>query len=281
MNKKLIVANWKNHPDTLAEAEGILEFANDYLDSFLSAEALAKEEGDKKEFSLVFCPPFVFIEKVAKILKMSHLEHQAELGAQDIATEDESALTGEVSGRMLKKLGVRYVIVGHSERRWKLGESDEVVNKKVKAALRNELTPIVCVGERTRLSSASQNLGGQTSNWIVFLRQQTEAAFAGLKPDEVSRCIIAYEPVWAISTTPGARPDTPENALKSISVIKETLNTKYLIQNTICLYGGSVNSSNARSFLSKEEIDGVLIGGASVNKEEFVKILEIAINEPN
>jgi len=123
--KKLIVANWKNHPDSIAKAEGILEFVNDYLGSV----------GGEREFSLVFCPPFVFIEKVAKILHLSHLEHEAFLGVQDIAIDDKAALTGEISGPMLKNLGVEYVIIGHSERRWKLGESDEIVNKKLKHAL--------------------------------------------------------------------------------------------------------------------------------------------------
>src|SRR3989344_8737508 len=119
MDKKLIVSNWKNHPDTLAEAEQILDSVDEYLGSLNEAE-----------FSLIFCPPFVFTEEVGKILKTSHLVHQAELGAQDISMDDKTALTGEVSGPMLRKLGVRYVIVGHSERRWKLGETDEIVNKK-------------------------------------------------------------------------------------------------------------------------------------------------------
>ncbi|HXK41102.1 MAG TPA: triose-phosphate isomerase [Candidatus Paceibacterota bacterium] len=260
--KKLIVANWKNHPETLAEAGQILDTVDEYLGSL-----------GEREMSLVFCPPFVFTEEVEKILNTSHLEHQAELGAQDISVDDETALTGDVSGPMLKKLGVRYVIIGHSERRWKLGETDEIVNKKLKAALRNELVPIVCLGERTRLRS----LGGQAHEWKDFLRQQAEATFAGLSSDEAARCLIAYEPVWAISTTPGARPDTPGSALESIGIIKEVLNTKYNIQNTIYyLYGGSVTSSNARDFLGSEGIDGVLVGGASIKRDEFVKILAIA-----
>ena len=174
-------------------------------------------------------------------------------------------MTGEVSGPMLRKLGVRYVIVGHSERRWKLGESDEVVNKKLKAVLRNEMTPIVCVGERTR-----------DEDFKDFLKEQTLNTFAGLMADEVARCIVAYEPVWAISTTLGAMPDTPESALESIEIIRNTLigNWKLEIGNSPkALYGGSITSANVREFLGSEGIDGVLVGGASVNKEEFVKIL--------
>src|SRR3989338_1867184 len=129
MNKKYIVANWKMNPQTWAEAEQILDFVDEYIGSL-----------NEKEFTLVFCAPFVFLEEVAKYLDTSHLAHQAFLGAEDIATEDSGALTGEVSGPMLRKLGVRYVIIGHSERRWKLGESNDIVNKKLKAALRNEMT---------------------------------------------------------------------------------------------------------------------------------------------
>ena len=255
MDKKYIVANWKMQPQSWAEAQEILERTDEYLGTL----------DDRKEFTLVFCAPFVFLEEVAKYLETSHLAHQAFLGAEDIATEDSGALTGEVSGPMLRKLGVRYVIIGHSERRWKLGESDEVVNKKLKAALRNELIPIVCIGERTR-----------DGNFKDFLKNQITATFAGLTPDELGKCIVAYEPVWAISSNPGAKPDTPQNALGSISLIKEALisNFQFPISNYF-LYGGSVNSGNVRSFLAEDEVNGVLIGGASVDKDEFVKILSI------
>src|SRR3989344_1072842 len=260
MTKQLIVANWKNHPDSLAEAVEILDSADKYLGSLSEAE----------RFGLIFCPPFVFTEEVGKILKTSHLEHQAELGAQDISIDDKTALTGEVSGSMLCKLGVGYVIVGHSERRWKLNESNETVNKKLKAVLRNEMVPIVCIGERERDFSAE---GEPASGWKDFIKKQVEATFAGLSADEVTRCIIAYEPVWAISTTPGARSDTPESAAESIFIIKEVLSKTYNLKPKTYLYGGSITSVNAREFLQNNQFDGVLIGGASVNKEEFVKIL--------
>lgn len=250
-------------PTSWAEAEQILNFVNDHLQQ--SSEALAKEE---KEFSLVFCPPFVFLEEVGKILGTSHLAHQAELGAQDIFWEDSGTDTGEISGPMLNKLGVRYVIVGHSERRWKLGESDEVVNKKLKAVLRNEMVPIVCVGERIR-----------DDNFKEFLKEQVAATFAGLSADEIGKCMIAYEPIWAISSNPGARPDTPESALQSIHIIREVLTGNWKLETgnlPKILYGGSVTSKNMADFVSQKEIDGVLVGGASVNKEEFVKILKAA-----
>jgi len=256
MNKKLIVANWKNYPESLAQAQEILEFTNDYLDSL----------DEKKEFSLVFCPPFVFVEEVGKILDTSHLKHNAFLGAQNIAIGDKTALTGEVSGQMLRKLGVEYVIIGHSERRWKLNESDEVVNQKLKSALRNTMVPIVCIGEKTR-----------NADFKRFLENQIFKTFDGLTVDEIGKCIIAYEPVWAISTNPGAKPDTPQSALESMNIIRDFLigNWKLEIGNLPkVLYGGSVNSKNVGDFLKEKDINGVLIGGASVNKEEFVKILK-------
>lgn len=245
--KKYVIANWKMAPASLAESEQILDFVNDYLESI-----------GERELSLVFCPPFIFLEEVGKILRTSHLEHQSELGAQDIFWDDQGADTGEVSGPMLSKLGVEYVIIGHSERRWKLGESDEVVNKKLKAALRNELIPIVCVGERVR-----------DENFKEFIESQISATFAGLSADEIGKCLIAYEPVWAISSNPNSHPDKPEDTLESIAVIKGILG------DVPVLYGGSVTSKNAKDFFSLDQIAGVLVGGASVNKEEFVEILKL------
>ncbi len=255
--KKYIVANWKMNPQSVAEAKDILAYIDEYL----------KNETDR-EYSLVICPPFVFLDDVSKILNTSRLSGQAELGAQDIALADSGAWTGEVSGPMLKRLGVEYVIVGHSERRWNPpaggGESDETVNKKLKTILANNLTPIVCVGEKIR-----------DENFKEFLKEQVSATFNGLSADEIGKCLIAYEPVWAISSNPDAYPDTPESALESISVIQDCLTKSYsLITNPLFLYGGSVTSINVQSFLSLEQISGVLVGGASVKKEEFVQILK-------
>lgn len=279
MNKKYIIANWKNHPDSWAEAEQILDFVNDHLES-RNFSTIRQDLDNQVLPGIVLCPPFVFLEEVGKVLKTSHLEHEAELGAQDIAVEDSSALTGfgvgsralagnsgEVSGSMLQKLDIRYVIVGHSERRWKLGESDETVNKKLKAVLRNGMTPVVCIGEKIR-----------DDNFKEFLREQAEKTFAGLSSDDLGKCMIAYEPVWAISTNPDARPDSPESAIESITVIGETLieNWKLKTENLpLFLYGGSITSKNVADFVGQKEIDGVLVGGASVNKEEFVKILSM------
>ena len=285
--KKYIVANWKNHPDSVAEAEDILVYIDEYL----------KNETDKKERSLIICPPFVFLDDVNKILNTSRLAQQVELGAQDIALSDSGAWTGEVSGPMLKRLGVKYVIVGHSDRRWKISESDEIVNKKLKTILANEITPIVCVGERER-----------NAEFKNFLKNQIEATFAGLSAGEIGKCLIAYEPVWAISR-PAAdiarsrvdvehgvepqrqtrsrddqrsaednigtgTPDTPESVLESIAIIQDVLNSKFVIRNSKFLYGGSVTASNVKDFLSLNQIAGVIVGGASIQKEEFIQILK-------
>ena len=230
-------------PKTLAEAEEILEYINEYLESL----------GETKEFSLVFCPPFVFLEEVGKILATSHLEHEASLGAQDMAEN-------------LKKINVRYVIVGHSDRRWGLGESDKIVNEKLKLVLQNEMIPVVCLGERTR-----------EGDYKSFLENQTLKTFDGLLADDIGKCIIAYEPVWAISTELNAKPDTPESAIESIKIIRDFLisDRRLAIGDLRILYGGSVNSQNIRDFIIHDEISGVLVGGASVDKEEFVKILEV------
>lgn len=249
MPKKYIIANWKMNPQSVAEAEGILAYIDEHLN----------QDTHHAEQSLVICPPFVFLEDISRMLKTSHLAQYAELGAQDIALADSGAWTGEVSGPMLRRLGVSHVIIGHSERRWKIGESDEVVNKKLKTALKNELTPIVCIGEKER-----------DIEFKEFLKQQIEATFAGLSDDERGKCLVAYEPVWAISSTPGARPDKPEETLEAVAVIKEALGP-----DTLVLYGGSINAANAKDFLSLDQISGVLVGSASVKKEEFVQILKV------
>ena len=250
--KKYIIANWKMNPDSWAEAEQILDSISEYF-----------RTASDQEQSLVVCPPFVFVEEVSKLLQTSSLGQHVELGGQVIALTDQGSLTGEISGTMLTKLGTRYVIIGHSERRWKLGEGNEVVNQKLKAALQSELVPIVCVGERER-----------DENYKEFLKQQIEATFADLSADDVAKCLVAYEPVWAISSNPNAQPDTPESTLESVAVIKDFLNTKHKIQDTRILYGGSVKAQNAKDFLSLDELSGVLVGGASLRKEEFVQILK-------
>ena len=248
--KKIIIANWKMNPGTLSEAEDLLNFIDETAGDFQGL--------------LVICPPFVYLEDIGRLLKTSRLSKYTELGAQDTAPAEAGAWTGEVSGRMLKRLGARYVIVGHSERRWKIGESDEVTNKKLKTTLANELTAVVCLGEKIHDRSAKD-----------FLKQQTATTFDGLSVDEISKCLIAYEPFWAVSSNRNSAPDTPESALEAINCIRDSLDSKFSASAAGFLYGGSVDSSNASDFLSKQEISGVLVGGASLDRQEFVKILKI------
>lgn len=250
MSQKLVVANWKMNPASLADAEDLLSRIDEWY------QGLA----ERREPSLVICPPFLFIEEVAGMLRTGHLEHIAELGAQNIAALDEGAQTGEVSGTQLERLGVRYCIVGHSERRWKLGEDDTTVNAKLHRALEHGLMPIVCVGERTR-----------DEGWEETLRRQVEATYAGLGA-QAHRTLVAYEPVWAISTNPGARPDSPESASVSIKRIHDILGSE-----VPCLYGGSVSGDNAASFLERSDIAGVLVGGASLRPDDFTRILEASL----
>lgn len=250
--KKYIISNWKMLPKTTAEAREILSRADAFL------EGLA----DRIEPSLIYCPPFVFLDEVQAMLEQSHMLHDAELGAQDIAATDEGAMTGEVSGPQLNASGVRYVIVGHSERRWKLGEENAVVNEKLKAVLRNGLVPIVCVGEKTR-----------EGDWKGWLSAQLRATFKDIEAADVRRVLVAYEPVWAISTTPGAKPDTPQSAGESIELIRTLLSDEMGVSDATVLYGGSVKPDNAAVFLGADGIDGVLIGGASVRPDDYVGIL--------
>ncbi|HVZ11020.1 MAG TPA: triose-phosphate isomerase [Candidatus Paceibacterota bacterium] len=248
-NKKYVIGNWKALPNSQAEVDQILDFLSEHLPS-----------GDT-ETSIVVCPPFVYLEEVSKILATTSLGTRVELGAQDIALSDEPSQTGEVTGEQLARLGVRYVIIGHSDRRWKLGESDEITNAKLRMALQHNLTPIVCIGERVR-----------EGNFGKDIIDQIDATFAGASSDQIQSCVIAYEPVWAISTNPGAKPDTPESAQQSIQIIRDHLKSDIRM-----LYGGSVNPKNAEAFLGLPNASGVLVGGASVRPEDFLQIIRAAM----
>jgi len=241
-------------PETLGQAEEILSRTEEHL-----------RDLNRENLGLVICPPFVFIEDVARVLSTGTLGEVSVMGAQDIAISESASLTGEISGAQLARLNVRYVIIGHSERRWKLGESEETIHMKLLGALHVGLTPIVCLGERTR-----------AQGWERELKEQTIATFAGLTEGQVAQCIIAYEPVWAISTNPDAKPDTPSSAVQSMNLIRETIADHANVSHATYLYGGSVTPENAREFLERSEIGGVLIGGASVRADDFCSILTIA-----
>ena len=187
------------------------------------------------------------------------------IGAQNMHWEEKGAYTGEISGEMLKAIGVEYVIIGHSERRQYFAETDETVNKKIKAALANGLEPIVCVGE-----TLEQRENGVTEQIIT---SQVEKAFDGIKAEDLDKIIIAYEPIWAIGTGKTA---TKEDANATIMQIRKKLAQMYgqnEAEGVIIQYGGSVKSSNAKELFEMSDIDGGLVGGASLKPEEFAKIV--------
>jgi len=257
--KKLIVANWKMNPDSLRKAEELL------LQVKVESE---KEKGNI--FDLVICPPYEYLEPLIFHGKKGKLKFK--FGAQDVFYENKGAYTGEISPKMLKNLGVEYVIVGHSERRRLLNESDAVINKKVLAALSEGLKVILCVGENSSVRDKGEKV---IENYI---RSQLEKDLKGIESLKlkIKNLIIAYEPVWAIGT---GNNDTPEDAVKVTGFIKKLLDSSFKINNLFVLYGGSVSSKNINDFLKNKEIDGALVGGASIDKREFPKLLNNIENE--
>ena len=245
MRNPFIAGNWKMNTKA-TEAEKLTLEMLDKLDRVKGVEK-------------VLCPPFISLVALNMMLQNSSIK----LGAQNMYFETEGAYTGEISPVMLCEL-CQFVILGHSERRWYFGETDDMVYKKVKAALANKLQPILCVGERL-----AENEAGKTEDVI---NKQVTGALRGIEP--VSNLVIAYEPVWAIGTGKAA---SGEQAVVTIQFIRNVLAklwNKSVAQSVRILYGGSVNSKNVAEFISRSEIDGALVGGASLKSEEFVSIVE-------
>ncbi|KKU94097.1 MAG: Triosephosphate isomerase [Candidatus Jorgensenbacteria bacterium GW2011_GWA1_48_13] len=237
---KLIIANWKMNPSTVSQAV-----------------KLARAE-DKK--GVVIAPPFPFLPLVSKVLR------KAKLGAQDAFWVPKGAYTGEVSIHQLKTLRVKYVIIGHSERRG-LGETDWLINKKIRAALAEDLTVILCVGEPWRVRRKGLAAAKR------FVKQQLQKDLKGtdkLTKLKAESLITAYEPVWAIGT---GHADRPEGAVEMIKFIKKNLQSKTYNLKSRVLYGGSVTGRNAAGFLKQKEIGGALVGGASLKPSEFKRII--------
>lgn len=210
---------------------------------------------------VVVCPPYIDLAVVAKMLVGTNIK----LGAQNIHWAPKGAFTGEVSADMLLAVGVSYAIVGHSERRQYFGETDETVNKRAKAALEANITPIICVGE-----SLEQRESGVTD---AIVSKQTVAALAGFSTEEVVKSVIAYEPIWAIGTGKTA---TSEDANLTIKVIRGAITSVYgekVASEVRIQYGGSMNAKNATELMAMPEIDGGLIGGASLKSEDFSKVV--------
>lgn len=247
MRHPVIAGNWKMYK-TIAEA---VEFIR----------ALKPKVAGVAHCEVVVAPPFTALQAVAKAAVGSNTQ----VAAQDVAWEKEGAFTGDVSGPMLCEAGCTHVIIGHSERRQFHGETDERVNRKLKAALASGLTPIVCVGETLAEREASR--------MQEVLERQFIGGFAGLTGPDFSRIIIAYEPVWAIGT---GRTSSPELAAESHRFLRELTRKRFgeeLAYAKRILYGGSVKPENIRSLMSQEEIDGVLVGGASLKVDSFSAIV--------
>lgn len=244
--KPLIVANWKCNPTTQKQARTLFGALNRGL------------KGAKAE--VVICPPFVYLQSFK--LRVSSFK----LGAQNCFWENKGAFTGEVSPLMLKDLGVRYVIVGHSERRQTLRESDTIVNKKILAVLKDGLTPILCIGE-----AAEERWQGKTFD---VLEKQLEGTLKKVPKAEINKVVIVYEPIWAIS--PG-RPCSSDDALTAGLCIRKIISQmagKAPGKSIRILYGGSVNSQNAASYLTSEWLQGLLVGATSLDAKEFLKTVK-------
>ena len=246
MRKKVIAGNWKMNM-----------LPNEAMAFIEELAPLVKNT----ENEVILCVPYT--DLFYSLLTAQ--ETNIKIGAQNMHFEESGAYTGEVSGKMLKSIGVEYVIIGHSERRQYFAETDESVNKKIKAAFLNGLKPIVCVGE-----TLEQREEGKT---VEIITKQTQLALDGLTNEQVENTIIAYEPIWAIGTGKTA---TSEDANNSIKEIRNKIGKIYG-QNTadrvIIQYGGSVKSSNAKELFKMSDIDGGLVGGASLKAEEFSKIV--------
>jgi len=246
MRKKVIAGNWKMNKTP--------EEAKEFMKEFIPLV-------ENTENEVVICAPFIDLKCLVKHTAGTNVK----IGAQNMHWEETGAYTGEISASMLKSIGVEYVIIGHSERRQYFAETDETVNKKIKAALKNELKPIVCVGE-----TLEQREKGLTEKIIT---EQTKLALEGLTDEQVANTIIAYEPIWAIGTGKTATSEDANNSIKSIREEICKIYGQNVASRVIIQYGGSVKSANAKELFTTSDIDGGLVGGASLKADEFAKIV--------
>ena len=247
----LIVGNWKMHANHL-EAIQMVQKLSYRLDP---------DDYDRVE--VVVAPPFTALRSVQVVIGQDHM--RIGLGAQDVYWKDEGPFTGEVSAPMLAKLAVAHVIVGHSERRQHFGETDETVNKKVKAVLSSDMAAIVCVGE-----SLEQREAGQAEDVVV---RQVKGALARISSEKAAGLAIAYEPIWAIGT---GRTALPDDAAVIAEIIRDTVRNQTdsgSAEAVRILYGGSVNPGNIKDFMAKRHIDGALVGGASLDPDKFAAVV--------
>ncbi len=251
MRKKVIAGNWKMNKD-LTESQ--------YLISKLASGINSKN----LNCEVIICPPFTSLSEANTLIKNTLIK----LGAQNLYFQESGAYTGEISGKMLKSVGCEYVIIGHSERRTIFNESNELINKKIKAAFADRLKPIFCIGE-----TLEERMSGKEKN---VLNTQLSGGLAEISLQQMKSLIIAYEPVWAIGTGKTATPEQAEEMHGFIRTYIRNDFTDEIANNLIIQYGGSVKPENAKELLSQPDIDGALVGAACLNAESFISIIEAA-----
>ena len=247
----LIAGNWKMNKTPVEAGE--------------LAEKINRRLGDLTQIDIVICPPFPALFAVYEKIKESHIE----LGAQNLFWEREGAYTGEVSALMLRETGCHYVIIGHSERRIHFAETDGMVNKRVKTAIEWNLVPIMCVGEKLEER--------QRNEMEDVVRKQLEGGLEGLSSEDLLKMVIAYEPVWAIGTGKTATPHQADEVHKFIRQLLTGIYSEEISEQIRILYGGSVKPDNISALIKEKDIDGALVGGASLVHESFVEIVEGSI----
>ena len=246
MRRKVIAGNWKMNM-----------LPNEAISFIEQITPLVKDTNNE----VILCVPYTDLFYSLLTAQNTNIK----IGAQNMHWEEKGAYTGEISGQMLKSIGVEYVIIGHSERRQYFAETDDTVNKKVKAALANELKPIICVGE-----TLEQRENGTAEEVIT---KQTMLALEGLSKEEMENVILAYEPIWAIGTGKTATSEDANNSIKWVRNKVQELYGEEVADQVIILYGGSVKAENAKELFSTTDIDGGLVGGASLKVDEFSKIV--------
>jgi len=237
-----------------------------HLEAIAVAQKLVYSLDDKDydAVDIAIIPPFTDIRSIQTLIDGDRL--RLTYGAQDLSPEASGAFTGDIAGSMLHKLGCTYVLIGHSERRAIHGESDALINRKIKAALANEIIPIFCVGEELAIRES----GAHVSHVI----RQVRAGLEGFTKPELKKIVIAYEPVWAIGTGKVATPEDAQEVCAAIREEIENIGSAEIASNMRILYGGSVKSSNIAEIMKKSDVDGALIGGASLDPEELAKIVK-------
>ena len=250
MRKPLIAGNWKmnlNHLEAIAVAQKL---------------SYSLDDKDYDAVDVTVLPPFTDIRSIQTLVDGDRL--RLTYGAQDLSPEASGAFTGDISGSMLKKLGCSFVAIGHSERRAIHGESDALINKKIKAALANEITPIFCIGEELSIREAGTH--------VEHVLAQVREGLKGFHKPDLKKIVFAYEPVWAIGTGKTATPEDAQEVCAAIRAELIKIGSEEIADGARILYGGSVKSANIVEIMKQADVDGVLVGGASLDPEEFARI---------